>query len=169
MQMKITLREWYRISNDNSLMSTFGKLPPEIMEIYRFVPGKTLILSNEMKSMLMYIEELAARGGQQNLQQAKQLIQRAEKMEPNAAVIPYISALIYAKTGDPKAEESELLKALQIFPEYRDAMKLLIYMYAQTSRTDEAKNYLDKYKMIFPNDEDGLKLEKYISDVRTKN
>jgi tetratricopeptide (TPR) repeat protein len=163
------LREWYRISNDNSLMSTFGKLPPEIMEIYRFVPGKTLILSNEMKSMLMYIEELAARGGQQNLQQAKQLIQRAEKMEPNAAVIPYISALIYAKTGDPKAEESELLKALQIFPEYRDAMKLLIYMYAQTSRTDEAKNYLDKYKMIFPNDEDGLKLEKYISDVRTKN
>ena len=163
------LREWYRISNDNPLMTTFGKLPPEIMEIYRFVPGKTIILSNEMKSMLMYIEQLASAGGQQNLQQAKQLVQRAEKMEPNAAVIPYVSALIYAKTGDTKTEESELLKALQIFPEYRDAMKLLIYMYAQTTRIDEAKNYLDKYKMNFPNDEDGLKLEKYISDVKAKN
>jgi arabinofuranosyltransferase len=163
------LREWYRISNDNSLMTTFGKLPPEIMEIYRFVPGKTIILSNEMKSMLMYIEELAARGGQQNLQQAKQLIQRAEKMEPNAAIIPYISALISAKTGDIKTEESELLSALQIFPEYRDALKQLIYMYSQTSRPDEAQSYLDKYKMIFPNDEDGLKLEKYISNASAKN
>jgi tetratricopeptide (TPR) repeat protein len=163
------LREWYRISNDNSLMTTFGKLPPEIMEIYRFVPGKTIILSNEMKSMLMYIEELAARGGQQNLQQAKQLIQRAEKMEPNAAIIPYISEVISSKTGDIKTEESELLSALHIFPEYRDALKQLIYMYSQASRPDEAQSYLDKYKMIFPNDEDGLKLEKYISDVRTKN
>ncbi len=159
------LREWYRISNDNSLLSTSGKLPPETMEIFRFVPDKTIIISGELKGMLMYIEDQIFRGGQQNLAQAKQLILRAEKMEPNAAVIPYISALISAKMSDLKSEESELLNALKIFPEYRDAMKQLIYLYSQTSKQDEAKSYLAKYKSLFPEDEDGLKLEKLLSDI----
>ncbi len=159
------LREWYRISNENSLMSTSGKLPPETMEIFRFNPDKTIILSGEMKGMLMYIDEQIFRGEQQNLAQAKQLIVRAEKMEPNAAVIPYISALVSAKMSDLKTEESELLNALKIFPEYRDAMKQLIYLYSQTSRPDEAKSYLAKYKSLFPGDEDGLKLERILSDI----
>lgn len=162
------LREWYRISNDNSLLSTSGKLPPETMEIFRFVPDKTIIISGELKGMLMYIEEQIFRGGQQNLAQAKQLILRAEKMEPNAAVIPYISALVSAKMSDLKSEESELLNALKIFPEYRDAMKQLIYLYSQTSKQDEAKSYLAKYKSLFPDDEDGLKLEKILSDIAAK-
>jgi hypothetical protein len=162
------LREWYRISNDNSLLSTSGKLPPETMEIFRFVPDKTIIISGELKGMLMYIEDQIFRGGQQNLAQAKQLILRAEKMEPNAAVIPYISALISAKMSDLKSEESELLNALKIFPEYRDAMKQLIYLYSQTSKQDEAKSYLAKYKSLFPDDEDGLKLEKILSDIAAK-
>ena len=117
-----------------------------------------------MKSMLMYIEDFAARGGQQNLLKAKQLILQAEKMEPDMAVIKYVSAIVAAKMGDIKTEESKLFEALKIFPEYRDVLKQIIYLYSQTSRIDEAKTYLEKYKLLFPNDEDGVKLEKIVSD-----
>jgi len=161
------LREWYRISNINPLFSTFGKLPPETMEIFRYVPDTTYILSNEMKSMLMYIEENAAKGGNY-LQQAKQLIIRAEKMEPNAAVIYYISASISAKLGDFKNAESEYLKSLQIFPEYKEALKQLIYLYKRTSRLDEAQKFLDKYLSLFPNDEDEVKLKNAIGSSPEK-
>ena len=61
------LREWYTVVNQTPLFTTVHTLPPEVMEIYAYHPDTTLIVSKEVKSMLLYARDML---GQKAPQQA---------------------------------------------------------------------------------------------------
>ena len=113
------LREWYRVTNQNPLFSTANKLPPEIMEVYEFIPDKTMILSGEMKSMLMYAENMIM---QKQIKNALQALTKGASIEPKASVIYFYLGAAYMTDGANVTAAKNFLTDLAIFPDYNDAL-----------------------------------------------
>lgn len=152
----VFLQEWYRISNANPLFSTAETLPPEVMEIYKYEPGKTLILNTETKSRIMYCMDLIAR---KNFDQAIQILKQGLINEPNSALIYFIISICYIQKNDLSNAETNLNKSLQIFPEYRVALGQLGLLQKQKGNYEEAKTLFEKYLIINPGD---IKIQEYL-------
>lgn len=142
------LREWYRVANQNPLFSTADSLPPEVMEIYKFNGDSTLILSSEVKSMIMYAQDMLA---QRQPQQALNVLGRSLSLAPNSSLTYFLMAYGYSQLGDAVNFEKNLLKAVEIFPYYKDALLQLGNFYLKT-KPEEAKKYLTRYLEVVPGD-----------------
>ncbi len=143
----VFLREWYTVVNQPALFSTAETLPPEIMEIYRFYPDSTHILSSEVKSMTMYARDMIA---QRAPQQAIQVLNQAMVKDPNSSYTYFLLAYAYSQMNDLQNFEANLLKAVGIYPGYKEALINLGNLYINTQRYSEAKTYLDRLKTIDP-------------------
>lgn len=155
----VFLQEWYRVANQNPLFSTQDSLPPEVMEIYKYKPDTTIILSGESKSMNMYAVEMIQ---QKNYQQAVNVLNRSLASSPNAAYTYYLLAVAYGMGGDAKNAEINLVKAIQLFPEYKQALLQLGNIYARQGNLNEARETLNKALAVDPNYKDALNLLKSI-------
>ncbi len=155
------LREWYRVTNQNPLFTTANKLPPEIMEVYEFIPDKTLILSGEMKSMLMYAENMIM---QKQIKNALQVLTKGASLEPKASVIYFYLGAAYMTAGDNVNAEKNFLKALEIFPDYNDALVQTGFFYKNTGKKEEARKYFEKYLKLYPEDKQVQELYKSVLD-----
>lgn len=155
----VFLQEWYRVSNANPLFSTAETLPPEVMEIYKFEPGKTLILNTETKSRIMYCMDLMAK---KNFDQAIQILKQGLINEPNSALIYFIISICYLQKNDLQNAELNLRKSLQIFPEYRVALGQLGLLQKQNGNFEEAKTLFEKYLTIHPED---VRIQEYLRVV----
>jgi tetratricopeptide (TPR) repeat protein len=155
------LREWYRVTNQNPLFSTANKLPPEIMEVYEFIPDKTMILSGEMKSMLMYAENMIM---QKQIKNALQALTKGASIEPKASVVYFYLGAAYMTAGDNVNAEKNFLKALEIFPEYNDALVQTGFFYKNTGKKEEARKYFERYLKLYPDDKEVQGLYKSVLD-----
>ncbi|MBN1632797.1 MAG: hypothetical protein JW917_01370 [Ignavibacteria bacterium] len=155
----VFLQEWYRVSNSNPLFSTAETLPPETMEIYRFEPGKTLILNTETKSRIMYCMDLIAR---QNFDQAINLLKQGLVNEPNSALIYFIISICHIHKNDLQNAEINLRKSLEIFPEYKYALGQLGLLQKENGNFQEAKALFEKYLKVNPGD---VKVQEYLKAV----
>lgn len=155
------LREWYRITNQNPLFTTANILPPEIMEVYEFIPEKTLILSSEMKSMLMYAENMIM---QKQIKNALQVLTKGASIEPKASVIYFYLGASYMTAGDNINAEKNFLKALEIFPDYNDALVQTGFFYKNVGKKEEARKYFERYLKLYPEDKQVQELYKSVLD-----
>lgn len=155
------LREWYRVANQNPLFSTANKLPPEIMEVYEFIPDKTMILSGDMKSMLMYAENMIM---QKQIKNALQVLIKGASIEPKASVIYFYLGAAYMTAGDNVNAEKNFLKALEIFPDYNDALVQTGFFYKNSGRKEEARKYFERYLKLYPDDKEVQDLYKSVLD-----
>jgi tetratricopeptide (TPR) repeat protein len=155
----VFLQEWYRISNANPLFSTAETLPPEVMEIYKYEPGKTLILNTETKSRIMYCVDLI---GKKNYDQAVNILKQGLVNEPNSALIYFIISICQLQKNDMQNAEINLRKSLQIFPEYRPALGQLGLLQEQKGNFAEAKTLFEKYLTIHPED---IKIQEHLNTV----
>jgi len=155
------LREWYRVANQNPLFSTSNKLPPEIMEVYEFIPEKTMILSAEMKSMLMYAENMIV---QKQIKNALQVLIKGASIEPKASVIYFYLGAAYMTAGDNINAEKNFLKALEIFPDYNDALVQTGFFYKNAGKKEEARKYFERYLKLYPDDKEVQDLYKSVLD-----
>lgn len=156
----VFLQEWYRVSNANPLFSTAETLPPEIMEIYRYEPGKTLILNTETKSRIMYCIELISK---KNYDQAINILKQGLVNEPNSALIYFIISISYIQKNDLQNAEANLRKSLQLFPEYRLALGQLGLIQKQKGNFEEAKTLFEKYLTVSPGD---IKIQEHLKSVK---
>ena len=155
------LREWYRVANQNPLFSTANKLPPEIMEVYEFIPDKTMILSGEIKSMLMYAENMIM---QKQIKNALQVLTKGASIEPKASVIYFYLGAAYMTAGDNINAEKNFLKALEIFPDYNDALVQTGFFYKNSGKKEEARKYFERYLKLYPDDKEVQGLYKSVLD-----
>ena len=155
----VFLQEWYRISNANPLFSTAETLPPEVMEIYKFEPGKTLILNTETKSRIMYCLDLIAK---KNFDQAVNILKQGLANEPNSALIYFIISICQLQKNDLQNAEINLRKSLQIFPEYKPALGQLGLLQEQKGNFEEAKTSFEKYLTLNPGE---VKIQEHLNAV----
>lgn len=155
------LREWYRVSNQNALFSTAWQLPPEIMEVYKFIPDSTRIISREANGLLMNAQMLV---GQKAGQQITYVINRMLALEPNCAYPYFYLAYGFYLQEDYKNYEKNMVKALQLFPDYNEALFYLGEYYKTNGRFDEAQTLLTRLHELQPTDEHVTEYLREISD-----
>ncbi|HMS64063.1 MAG TPA: hypothetical protein PKD83_02280 [Ignavibacteria bacterium] len=150
------LREWYRVVNQAPLFSTAATLPSEVMEVYKFDPGKTKILSREVNGLLMKAQMLA---GKKEGAQMIVILNRLISMDPNVAPAYYLRAMAYLYLNDMDNYEKNLLKAAEIYPEHMETTYYLGEYYTTIGKYETAMPYLLKYKEKYP---DNPKLNNYL-------
>jgi len=155
------LREWFRVSNQNALFTTAGLLPPEVMEVYKFEPNKTKIISREANGLLMNAQMLL---GQKAGQQIRHVINRMLVLEPNCAYPYFYLAYGYYLQNDFVNYEKNMLKALELFPDYKEVRYYLGEYYKTNGRFEEAKVQLTKSLELDPKNLQVINYLKVVSD-----
>ena len=147
------LREWYRVVNQTPLFTTQDISPMEIMEVYKYDPAKTNILSKMSNSIIMEVQNRLSSRNPQQIQSVPQLLIRSLQTDPNSSLTYFYLGISGMLTNDNKAGESNMLKAIEIYPEFKDALLQLGIFYNRTNRKEDARKYLEKYLLLNPNDQ----------------
>lgn len=156
------LREWYRVVNQTPLFTTQDISPVEIMEVYKYVPDSTNILSKMSNGMIMEVQNRLASKNPQQVQSAVQLLNRSLQLDPNSSLTYFYLGIISLMNNDAKNGEGFLLMALNLYPDYKDAILQLGILYKTSKRYEEAKKYLEKYLALKPGDK---KVEDQLNEV----
>ena len=156
------LREWYRVVNQNPIFTTPENAPQETMDIFKFIPDKTHILPKEVNSMIMYVGNMMAQHA--NINQVMQVLNQAVSKDPASSLTYFTIANVLAQTGDSKGIEKNLLKAIELFPEYKEANLVLANMYRSQNKFPESKKYVEEYLRLDPNNDKAKELLRAVSD-----
>jgi arabinofuranosyltransferase len=159
------LREWYRVVNQTPLFTT-GDGNFEIMDVFKFEPDKTHILSSEVNGMVNYAAQLLQN---RQVQQALNILGRALSADPKSSMTYYYIAYAYSFMGDAPNAEKYLLKALEIYPGYREATLALVDTFKKEKKISEAKKYSEDYLKMNPSDTSAVRLLKSLTDTTGVN
>ncbi len=147
------LREWYRVVNQTPLFTTQDISPMEIMDVYKYDPAKTNILSKVSNSMIMEVQNRLSSRNPQQIQSVIPILNRSLQTDPNSSLTYFYLGIAGMMTNDNKAGESNMLKAIEIYPEFKDALLQLGMFCNRNNRKDDAQKYLEKYLLLNPNDQ----------------
>ncbi|MCE1164079.1 MAG: hypothetical protein LWX07_01605 [Bacteroidetes bacterium] len=160
------LREWYRVVNQNPLYTSTNKTPVEYMDVFKYEPGKTYIISKEANSIILMAQDLL---GRKNYQQAIQYLQQAIKEEPNCSYAYYVISYAYMLMKDNVNFVRNIKKALEIFPDFKEALLQLAAFEKSTGKNDEAVKHLDRLLELEPQNKPAQDMLKSLTDTtRTK-
>ncbi|MDQ3019594.1 MAG: hypothetical protein M3R36_03345 [Bacteroidota bacterium] len=141
------MKEWYRVSNQNFLYTSHEPSTPEAIEVHNFWSDKTEILSPEANSMILNSASLLSqKAGQQLIVVSNRIL----SLEPKSSYAYFLRALGFNVIKDKINYEKNLLKAVEIFPDYKEANLTLGIFYKNESRLEESNKYLSKALQVDP-------------------
>lgn len=153
------LKEWYRVINQKPLFTTVYRLAPEVMEVYKYEPGKTKIISREANGLLMSAQSLV---GQKGGQQIIYITNRLLALEPDCSEAYFLRGYAYYLNDDFLNYEKNVLKALELNPEYYEVQYYFGEYLVNKNRYAEAKPHLEKYLEL---DTNNPKVNEYLKLV----
>jgi len=142
------LKEWFLVVNQPALFSA-GENNFEIMQVFKYLPEKTHILSAEANSGIMYVNQLI---GAKQYQQAFGVIKQVIALDPTSSLSYYLAAYLNTALKDQASAEKNLQKAIELYPDYKDAVVSLSSLLKNQNRIPEARNVLGKYIQNNPSD-----------------
>lgn len=155
------LTEWFQIVNQPELFQA-GENNFEVMHVYKFNGDSTHILSTEVNSGIRYVGELL---GKKQYQQAISVLNQLAGMDPKSSVTYYLLAYTYSAVGDVNNTKKNLLKAIEIYPTYREAVVALGNTYRAENKLSDAKQTYSNYLKLRPMDTTVVKLLNTIPDT----
>ncbi len=142
------LKEWYQVVNQPVLFRT-GDKNFEIMEVYQYFPDKTHILSVFVNSGITYAGELIA---YKDFQKARMILNQIAAKDTNSSLTYYLLAYTNSALGDNSTAEKNLVKAIDIYPDYREAVFALANIYKTQNKLMDARNTFETYYQNHPSD-----------------
>ena len=155
-------REWFRVVNQNPLYTSINKEPIEGLDVYKFEPDKTHIISRETNSLIMTAQDMLA---QRANQQAVQYLLQAVKTDPRSSYTFLMLAYAYAAIKDVPNYEKSILRALEIFPDYKEALFQYANFCKQSGRKDDSRKYLERIIKTDPENKYALDMLKTFNDT----
>ena len=155
------LKEWFQVVNQPILFEA-GENGFEIMEIYEYFPNKTHILSVEVNNTIMYAGQLLAK---KQFQQALNILNKLAMVDQNSSLTYYMLAYTCVALGDAVNAEKNLKRAIEVYPEYKEAVAILSNLYKSQNKTLEARTVLSNYLQLNPSDTTILKMLNSIKDT----
>jgi arabinofuranosyltransferase len=156
------LKEWFQVVNQEPLFEG-GDQNFEIMQIFKYDPEKTHILSTEANSGIQYAVNLI---NARQYQQALNVLKQVAALDPKGSLTYIRMAYVYTALNDPASAEKSLLKALEIYPGYRDAILSLANLYKAQNKIPEAKNVIGKFLESNPNDTTALRIVNGLGEIK---
>ena len=154
------LREWYRVVNQTPIFTT-GDQNFEIMDVFKFDPKKTHILSGEVNGMNNYSLQMIR---QRQYRQAINVLSQAVEKDPKSSLSFYYLAYAYSYLGDAANSEKYLKTALVLYPDFYEAADALVETYKREGRLSDARTYAENYLKINPSDTTMVKILKSFPD-----
>ena len=142
------LREWFQVVNQPALF-TAGENAFEIMQVFKYIPGKTHLLSTEVNSGIQYVSQLITA---KQYPQAMNLLKQIAALDPNSSMTFLMMAYVNSYTNDVVSAEKNLLKAIEIYPDYKDAVLSLSNLYKMQNRIEDSRRILGTYTTNNPQD-----------------
>ena len=155
------LREWYRVVNQTPLFTT-GDQNFEIMDVFKFDPQKTHILSGEVNGMNNYGLRMIQ---QRQYRQAINVFAQAVEKDPKSSLSFYLLSYAYSFLGDAVNSEKYLKRALELYPGFKDAAIALVDTYKREKRFTSARTSAENYLKINPSDTAMIKILNSLSDT----
>jgi len=156
------LKEWFQVVNQEPLFEG-GDQNFEIMQIFKYDPEKTHILSTEANSGIQYAVNLI---NARQYQQALNVLKQVAALDPKGSLTYIRMAYVYTALNDPASAEKSLLKAIEIYPGYRDAILSLANLYKAQNKIPEAKNVIGKFLESNPNDTTALRIVSGLGEIK---
>lgn len=144
-------KEWFRVVNQPPLFSKTTPSPVEKVDVFKFYPDKTHILSRIVNSVIMDAEERLQTRNPQYVQGAVQMLSRSLQYDPNSSLTYLMLAYGSSLMNDNAGTEKNLLKAVELYPDYSEALLQLGAFYKQT-KPEESKKYYERYVKLNPAD-----------------
>ncbi len=133
------------------------------MQIFKYDPEKTHILSTEANSGIQYAVNLI---NARQYQQALNVLKQVAALDPKGSLTYIRMAYVYTALNDPASAEKSLLKAIEIYPGYRDAILSLANLYKAQNKIPEAKNVIGKFLESNPNDTTALRIVSGLGEIK---
>ena len=92
------------------------------------------------------------------LKQAINQLNSVYLLDTKSSLSAYYLGQTYIRMGDVVNGEKYILKALEIFPGYRDAIYSLIDLYKKQNKMETTKSYIDEYLKTNPNDSSAINI-----------
>lgn len=141
------LSEWYTVSNQIPVFSTPENLVSEVMNVFKFNPGKTHVLSKEAHNLLTGI------GKEIEKKNADKIISLSEKvitLEPDDSYAYFFRAFGYLMSRDFENYEKNIIHSIRLFPEFKPANLSYAKFLFNEKRFAEAVTYYSILKDLEP-------------------
>ena len=79
-------------------------------------------------------------------------------MDPNSSLTYFLTAYVCSTINDQVTAEKNLIKAIELYPDYREAVFALSNLYKVQKKIPEAENIIGKYSQNNPSDTSAVKL-----------
>ncbi|MEO8664216.1 MAG: hypothetical protein ABI462_01875 [Ignavibacteria bacterium] len=156
------IREYNRVSNQAPLLQTPDNISPEIMEVFKYHPDTTEILSKEGNSLIMNLETLAS---QKASQQLIYVSRRMLEVEPRSSYAYYLIAYAYQLLEDEVNYEKSMRKAIELYPDFKEAHFYYGVHLRETGRNEEARQQFMKVLVLDPNHQQAKTNLKLVEDA----
>jgi len=143
------LRNWFEVVNQRPLYTT-NQLYPEIMEVFRFLPGKTHIMSQQASRMNGEAAYLMKLG---RYREAFTILRESFKMDPQSSKTVLMIGIAQLAEGDTTRAIQAFQQALKLQPDNVTALASLGMIYSSKKRHWEALRLLKRAVEIVPNDQ----------------
>jgi len=144
-------KEWYRVVNQPPVFSKTTPSPVEKVDVFKYYPDKTHLLSRLVNSVIMEAEGRLQTRNPQQVQSAVQMLSRSLQYDPNSSLTYLMLAYGSSLQNDNAGTEKYLLKALEIYPDYSEVLLQLGAFYKQ-NKPEKSKKYLERYIKLNPSD-----------------
>lgn len=135
----VTLRSWFEVVNDIPVFVPVQR--PEILEVYRFRPGKTYIQNGATSNLINAGIEMMNMNDRRG---AESYFTQALNADPNSSRANFMLGYFYYTLRDRGRAEQYINKALMILPESPDANYLLALMQYDNKDYLKAKETLEQ-------------------------
>ncbi len=143
------LRNWFEVVNQRPLFST-DLLRPEIMEVFRFLPGKTHIMSqpaSRMNGKAAYLMKLG------RYREAFSILRESFKIDPQSSKTVIMIGIAQLAEGDTTRAIQAFEQAIKLQPDNVTALASLGMIYSSKKRHWEALRLLKRAVEIEPKDQ----------------
>ena len=156
----VILKNWFEIANDNPIFVPIHT--PEVMEVYKYKPNQTHIISGEVPQL---VRKAAGYLQENDKQDAERDLQQALADDPVSSKTYFYLSYFYDSVGKRDKAEGYLKKALDIFPDYADANFMMASFQFSKNNYSLTKVYLDRCLKINP---DYTGAQELMDKVKTK-
>lgn len=160
------LREWYRPVNQKALFKTPENSPQEVMEVYKFIPDTTYVISKDANYLMsLALRNLSKKDGNDIVSRVNKIIE----LEPKYAEAYFLRAYGYSLLNNTVKYEEDLKNAIMHYPDFKDAHFNLGMYLMENGRYAEAEEPLKKTLELDPTNKAVQDSLKVIEDFKSGN
>jgi tetratricopeptide (TPR) repeat protein len=110
------LENWIEVANQEPLWVADER--PEVLSVYTWIPGRTLLVPERVTALNEQSVQLAMGG---DLAMASRLLQRSLRLGPTNSRSWFLLGAVLEKSGNAGGAERAYRTALELFPDHEDA------------------------------------------------